>query len=146
MKVQLLSCHSRFLIDRLPALVGRSAQADIRLHDCEVSRSHCRLEERNGVLLIRDVGSKNGTFVNGLRVVESVLVSGDRVTLGQTHLAVLCEPDPSRSARSDLAQADEDSVSHSGPRGMRGRVSIAVDCAAEEDDSRLPPFPESSLM
>jgi predicted component of type VI protein secretion system len=100
MKVELLSSRSRIQIDRLPASIGRSAQASVQLPDPEVSRKHCLLEQREGELVIRDAGSTNGTFVNGLRVGEAVLVSGDRVSLGQTRFCVLYQREASCSSRS----------------------------------------------
>jgi len=106
MKVRLLSSRLRLLIDRLPAVVGRGSQADVRLPDPEVSRSHCRIEQLNGLLLIRDVGSTNGTFVNGSRVAETVLMSGDRVSLGHTHFLILYERDTSCPAASDSADVE----------------------------------------
>jgi two-component system, NtrC family, response regulator GlrR len=56
--------------------------------DPEISRYHSRLEQLDGVLLIRDTGSKNGTFVNGRPVVESVLHCNDFVTIGNTRFVV----------------------------------------------------------
>jgi hypothetical protein len=103
MKVELLSSHFRILIDRLPATIGRSAKADIRLCDPEISRVHCQIDQLNGVLLIRDTGSTNGTFVNGRRVVEAKLTPGDRVSVGQTPFVVLSRGDASCGLVSDSA-------------------------------------------
>jgi pSer/pThr/pTyr-binding forkhead associated (FHA) protein len=88
MRVELLSTGFRVLIDHLPVLVGRSLDADVCLPDPEISRYHCRLEQFDDLLLIRDTGSKNGTFVNGRPVVESVLHCNDFVTLGSTRFVV----------------------------------------------------------
>lgn len=107
MKVRLLSSDFKCVTDRLPAMIGRGAAAGIRLGDPEISRSHCQIEELNGLLLIRDLGSTNGTFVNGLRVTETILNSGDLVSLGQTRFWVLYEPDMSRAAVSDSLLQEE---------------------------------------
>jgi len=132
MKVQLLSSRFRLLVDRLPAMVGRGSQADIQVQDPEVSRKHCRIEELNGLLLIRDVGSTNGTFVNGHPVVETVLISGDRVSLGQTHFLVLYERDTSRAAESNIGSEEQTSVSSSGSPAMTARVPMPVSPAGDE--------------
>jgi serine/threonine protein kinase len=66
--------------------VGRGRQAVLRLHDPQVSRAHCVVEAAAEWVMLRDVGSTGGTFVNGRRVSEHVLKPGDVITLGQTQL------------------------------------------------------------
>ena len=74
---------------RQGAIVGRAAEAQISLHrDTSVSRRHARITEEAGEWLIQDGKSTNGLFVNGERVVEHWLRSGDRVTLGVTTLVI----------------------------------------------------------
>jgi pSer/pThr/pTyr-binding forkhead associated (FHA) protein len=73
----------RFVLERLPVVVGRSADAGIRLEDGTVSRRHCRIDEEGGTLVVRDLGSTNGTLVNGVAVQHSPLRPGDRLTLGR---------------------------------------------------------------
>jgi pSer/pThr/pTyr-binding forkhead associated (FHA) protein len=58
------------------------------LRDSRVSRRHARLTARDGVLVLTDLGSTNGTRVNGHRVTEVVLGAGDRVQIGETSLVV----------------------------------------------------------
>jgi diguanylate cyclase (GGDEF)-like protein len=62
--------------------IGRGEEADIRLDDEGVSRIHCSLEARGSEALLRDLGSQNGTYVEGERTAERVLVDGDRVQIG----------------------------------------------------------------
>ena len=60
--------------------IGRSEQNDLRLDDASVSRYHAFLRRVDGRYLLSDVGSQNGTFVNGRRVhAPSALQSGDRI-------------------------------------------------------------------
>ena len=64
-------------------IIGRSTDAELVLMDPTVSRTHARLHHDGQNWLIRDLGSRNGTTVNGLRVVgEAVLCPGDIVGLG----------------------------------------------------------------
>jgi signal transduction histidine kinase len=56
------------------------------LHDTEVSRNHAELVRRGETYLVRDLGSSNGTFVNGRLVTERELVSGDQVQVGRSTL------------------------------------------------------------
>jgi DNA-binding NtrC family response regulator len=69
-------------------LVGQSASADMSLHDREVSRRHLGLDVAEGRLRLADLGSKNGTRVNGVSVVEALLDGGERIDIGTTTLMV----------------------------------------------------------
>ena len=67
-------------------LIGRGA-ADVGLHSNDVSRNHARIACSGGEFMIADLGSANGTFVNGTRIVApSPLKIGDRVQIGTTQL------------------------------------------------------------
>lgn len=68
------------------AVVGRSFQADIQLFDSTVSRRHCRLEKVGESYLLTDLGSLNGTYVNGERVTCRVLADRDRIQVGNSLL------------------------------------------------------------
>ena len=74
---------ARYLLDRT-TIVGRDPQAGIVFGDAGVSFRHARFEDRGDAWAVVDLGSTNGTHVNGLRVNEAVLAPGDRVTLGVT--------------------------------------------------------------
>jgi pSer/pThr/pTyr-binding forkhead associated (FHA) protein len=69
-------------------MVGRGQEADVQLKDLWVSHFHCILNEIEGTLVVRDLGAKNGMFVNGLRTSDSFLLPGDRLTLGCTTITV----------------------------------------------------------
>lgn len=81
----------RFAIDGTSggrALVGQSPSCTVRLVDRTVSRRHASLDpEKDGIRLV-DLGSRNGTWVNGLRVYDAVLQGGETITLGDTRLLV----------------------------------------------------------
>ncbi|HET6318740.1 MAG TPA: adenylate/guanylate cyclase domain-containing protein, partial [Chloroflexota bacterium] len=65
--------------------IGRAEQNDLRITDGSVSRFHAFLRRVDGRYLLSDVGSQNGTFVNGTRVhAPSALRSGDRIRMGTT--------------------------------------------------------------
>ena len=72
--------------------IGRGPECELVLHDSRVSRRHARLAGRDGVLVLTDLGSTNGTMVNGHRVTEVVLGAGDRIELGETSLVVRVVP------------------------------------------------------
>jgi hypothetical protein len=68
--------------------IGRAPECELVLNDSRVSRRHARVMARDGVLVLTDLGSTNGTRVNGHRITEVVLGAGDRVQLGETSLVV----------------------------------------------------------
>jgi predicted component of type VI protein secretion system len=77
--------------------IGRHDDCLIRIKSSQVSRRHCELLEEGDSLMLRDLGSANGTFVNGKRVLgQQVLKHGDEVTLGAVTLRVakLGQPAP----------------------------------------------------
>lgn len=68
--------------------IGRAADNDLVLADGRVSRHHGRLSGRRGTLVFSDLGSTNGSRVNGVAVSELVLGAGDRIDLGDTVIVV----------------------------------------------------------
>jgi len=67
-------------------LVGRAATSDVVVDDPSVSEAHCSLERRGDTMLVTDLGSTNGTLINGTPVEPSrsqALSSGDILTLGR---------------------------------------------------------------
>ena len=69
--------------------VGRQTGCQLRIASSQVSRKHCQFFEMKGHLLVKDLGSSNGTYVNGKKVVEQqVLEPGDLLTIGQVQFRV----------------------------------------------------------
>jgi hypothetical protein len=75
-------------VDGTPLTIGRSRDNGLVLGDTRVSRLHGRLQARRGTLVYTDLGSTNGSRVNGIRVDEIALGVGDRLVLGDTILVV----------------------------------------------------------
>jgi pSer/pThr/pTyr-binding forkhead associated (FHA) protein len=69
--------------------VGRSSDADVIINDPYASDFHARVSAENGQTRVEDLGSTNGTYVNGRRIsAPSGLVKGDTVQIGKTMLEV----------------------------------------------------------
>src|SRR5262249_62106504 len=79
--------------------LGRHDDCLIRIKSSQVSRRHCEIFEVGGKLTVRDLGSSNGTFVNGKRVTgQQTLKSGDELTLGAVTLRVVALGQPGQPA------------------------------------------------
>ncbi|MFC2173495.1 FHA domain-containing protein, partial [Acidobacteriota bacterium] len=72
-------------------VLGRRG-CDIEISDAEISSKHCLLEVGDAVCTLRDLQSRNGTFVEGKRVQEIRLAPGGTFKIGQTHIRILLEP------------------------------------------------------
>jgi predicted component of type VI protein secretion system len=70
------------LIIKLPSTIGRGRDLAVVLPHPLVSRNHCELYEADGKLMVRDLGSLNGTFVNSERINDSPLEPGELLTVG----------------------------------------------------------------
>jgi two-component system response regulator GlrR len=78
-------------------VVGSSAQASVRVDDRAVSRIHASLELRADGLWVHDLGSRNGTWVEGVRLGTACIVEGSRLRVGETTLTVVSDPSSTRS-------------------------------------------------
>lgn len=70
-------------------LIGRSPDCDVFLDDVTVSRRHAEIVREDGVYVIRDLGSLNGTFVNRRRIESSALSADDEVQIGKYRMTFL---------------------------------------------------------
>jgi pSer/pThr/pTyr-binding forkhead associated (FHA) protein len=80
----------KFLLRRLSTILGRGKNADLQIHDAAVSRAHCQIMVSNqGVLGIKDLASKNGTWVNG-RTINAVKINpNDVFQIGDTKIRIM---------------------------------------------------------
>lgn len=75
------------------ATIGRSPELEVVVDHPSVSRVHARVTEHDGAWVVRDLGSTNGTFVNGRRIKQAALADGDRLAVGEVGLGFsLAEP------------------------------------------------------
>jgi pSer/pThr/pTyr-binding forkhead associated (FHA) protein len=94
-----------FAFDKLPIRMGRHHDAEVKLPDPWTSRFHCEIDQINGTVSARDLRSKNGVYVNGLRVAETLIMPGDRLTVGISSFRICYdrEASPSPSAVDSVA-------------------------------------------
>ncbi len=87
----------RFELADGAAGLGRDASNSIRLHDHEISRRHAEVRRDGEGYRVVDVGSANGTYLNGQAIDQAPLKAGDQVRLGQT--VMLFDATPASRAR-----------------------------------------------
>ncbi len=80
--------HREIPLCALPLRLGRAVRDGICIDDRWVSREHCEIDLEDDTLVIRDLGSKHGTFVNGRAIESAPLSSGDELSLGLTRFIV----------------------------------------------------------
>ncbi len=114
--------------------IGRRADNDVVIQDKQASRYHCTLEPTDGGYVLSDLGSRNGTRVNGVRVDRAVVTAGDEIAIGQVVLRVLDDTQPSFGVLEELAESEA------------ATQTEPIPMAILEDTSALavPTVPESS--
>jgi pSer/pThr/pTyr-binding forkhead associated (FHA) protein len=100
-----------FSMARDMTVIGRREDCDLRIPLGEVSRKHCRILRDGDSLKLEDLGSSNGTFLNGQRVQEAVLSPGDTIQVGPVVFVLQIDGHPSddelRPVTMDAAEAGE---------------------------------------
>src|SRR5262249_35899863 len=112
------------LLDKPILLFGRSPECDIQIDSRKISRRHCCIAQVNDYLVVRDLGSTNGIRINGVRVSEGRLRSGDEITIGNHRYQVRWDPLECRIGHTAPVQME--------PAPARGPAAIE-----EDDDDEL---------
>lgn len=79
-------------LERDEVILGRAFESDVRVNDSKVSRQHATIKslvnEGTGLTeyILKDLGSRNGISLNGVRVTEAILTHGDKITIGENIL------------------------------------------------------------
>ncbi len=124
-------------------IVGRHDECHVKIKSSLVSRQHCHLFEKKGLLLVKDLGSANGTFVNGKRVQEQqVLEPGDELTIGDVQLRVERIGQPTAVAPQSRATSKVETAIVSSPPIPAADVDdFEIDFGEESDEPTLTPAP-----
>ncbi len=95
-----------FELSERPITIGRSPEADVVILDERASRIHCGIRLWDSEFYVKDLKSRNGTFVNDQRVDVAKLKSGDRIRVGGILFSF--EQDPNKSAGVALQEMEEE--------------------------------------
>ncbi len=128
----------------LPAVIGRSRSTDLRLGHPLISRQHCEVFEAEGTLMVRDLGSLNGTYVGDTRIAEQAMPvqPGELLTIGPVtfraeYAAVAAAHDSAAGWESQSQTIDDplpmapDDVAEPRKRGFGGMQPLDSDGSSE---------------
>jgi predicted component of type VI protein secretion system len=127
---------------RLPSTIGRGRGTSVILPHPLVSRQHCELYEADGQLMVRDLGSLNGTFVNNQRVTDSLLAPGELLTVGTVTFRAVYEIEGALppSQASTLKGPSGEKTVHATKATTRAAPKSPTKKPAAPDDSGLLEF------
>jgi pSer/pThr/pTyr-binding forkhead associated (FHA) protein len=92
-------------IKRSKLLIGRAEECDVRPLSEDVSRRHCAVHVGPADVWVEDLGSRNGTFVNGVRIKEKTKVAtGDLIRVGALELKVSCSAPAAAGSEDDVSR------------------------------------------
>ncbi|MFO0965487.1 MAG: FHA domain-containing protein [Gemmataceae bacterium] len=103
------------VLDKPIVLIGRHQECDIQIPSRKISRRHCCLAQVSDHLVVRDLGSTNGIRVNGIKVNEGKLKSGDELVIGNFKYEVRLNGAPAGHA-APVGQAPAQGVAAGAPR------------------------------
>ena len=108
--------------------LGRHDDCLIRIKSSQVSRRHCEIIDGDGELTVRDLGSSNGTFVNGKRVLgKQSLKVGDELTVGSVTLRVATLGQPVAAAHPSTGKPGDTAVVEAASAGDEEEFEIEFD-------------------
>ena len=99
-----------FDIDKAHVHVGRAAENDIAVLDLRASRKHCTVERHDGQFVLVDLGSQNGTRLNGQLVDRARLEKGDEIRVGDARLFFEQAPPPDAPSLSDTMVTSPEAI------------------------------------
>ena len=115
-------------IDRSPFTLGRSADRNLSLPYPQVSREHACIELDGDGYLLRDTGSRHGTFVNGTQISHTRLRSHDSINLGQSHAVLLFEDAEESTVRTFIGQISQTGYNFQGQSDLE-KLSLFLKAA-----------------
>lgn len=123
-----------FPIKAEQTIVGRSDDADVSIPDVSVSRRHANfVRQDDGSFLVSDLGSGNGTHINGVRVTMDFARHGDEIALGDTVLQLIDEnapPLPKGRSKTPAVVSGEQATGHASTRFDQQKVPAAASAPA----------------
>ena len=101
------------------ALIGRTGECQVQIALGVVSRKHCELTVQGEKMLVRDLGSSNGTYVNNRRVQQVEMGAGDTLTVGPVIFTLVIDgkPEQIKPIRTMVGKSEKEKESERGEAG-----------------------------
>src|SRR6476660_5794871 len=125
-------------------LVGRKEDCDLRLDHKSVSKMHCVIVKTDGLLLLRDLGSTNGTRVNGQRVRRAALLPNDQLNIASLRFKIDFSNEAPAPAPDEFTQ-QMDAKDFDRMMRKRSTVEESSDEMDSDADVNLPPLQANAL-
>lgn len=135
------------VLKQFPFRMGRSSKADLPIAHQLVSREHCEINEYEGALTVRDLGSSNGTYINAAKISETVFLRpGDKLTVGPLTFAAVykhsgkfptvgetAEEDAEEIFECEMEPVEEEEEAEAEPVGWKPPAGPPLDSSANFD-------------
>src|ERR687883_592835 len=112
--------------DKDELTIGRAPQNRLVIEDAAVSRTHCAIRVENGEFVLRDLGSRSGTYVNGARIESRALAHADSIRVGLTTF-MFVRADEAAATFPHEIELDASSVYDSGVTQWASPEEVAAD-------------------
>jgi pSer/pThr/pTyr-binding forkhead associated (FHA) protein len=123
-----------FPLHKQTTVVGRKNTCDLRIPLSSVSRQHFQIEQGDDALVLRDLGSSNGTYYNDERTMETELAPGDRVRVGPVTFVVVIDGEPKQIVPITTVLPEETGEIQTRPAPEPQPAAAAATPAADDDD------------
>ena len=142
MRAQLIPADGSATIEIVKdmTLVGRKEDCDLRLPHKSVSKMHCVIVKTDGLLLVRDLGSTNGTRVNGQRIRRAALLPNDLLSIASFKFRVSLGPEA--GSLDDEAKTQPLDARELARLLRHGKASADAPAAPPEDPIEINPLPD----
>jgi pSer/pThr/pTyr-binding forkhead associated (FHA) protein len=141
------------MLDKPIVLLGRHQECDIQIGSRKISRRHCCLAQVSDYLVVRDLGSTNGIRINGVRVVEGSLRTGDELMIGNQRYQLQWTANPddpappakpavkkARREQADPAESSDRPIPLSESMGNEGVLAAKAAASPGPEKSSPPSF------
>ena len=137
----------RFPLGGDVVMIGRGEGCDLRIPLGDVSRKHCSVVQSEGQLLIQDLGSSNGTYVNGKRIQEASLRPGDQIRIGSLRFVVQVDGSPTdEEAVAMQSVAEQTAPEQPAPKARPKRPAEPSGSSEATGDAAEPPADDAEMM
>lgn len=146
LEVSRADANVRTLVIKSDVLIGRSAECNLRIACSEVSRRHCRLMLAGNRVLVRDLRSSNGTFVDGRPIAPETdvpLAPGSRLSLGGVDFLVHFDMSGDSNGAAPVGDTCRNSQARTGLKSLLSVLGLGREGSPQSETTELPVHVES---